>query len=259
MKTGATVRKCSIWVKLGNFLSCVTSKCVGWPWKTIGHPFYAAWSFVHHFVAVSRFKLKLHFPETPISGQNRQFLVPCDLEILQMTLKKNRAPLQCYLKHCASFSNHLWIQTQTKHRKRPILGPIWPWNFMDVLEKQLGTSSMLLQPLCIISQPSVNSNSNYSPERPKLGQNHPFMFPCELEIWQMTLRNKRAHFLSNIKLCASFHRHHFKMELQSRNGYMGSWPLWPWPLPLPLTFCMDVTFANDNNSWKFYDDTMRGT
>ena len=28
--------------------------------------------------------------------------------------------------------------------------------------------------------------------------------------------------------------------------------------PLTLTFCMDITFVNGNNSWKFHD-TMRGT
>ena len=37
--------------------------------------------------------------------------VPCDLEIWWMTLKKNRAHLLCYVKFCAPFQNHLWIQT----------------------------------------------------------------------------------------------------------------------------------------------------
>ena len=36
---------------------------------------------------------------------------------------------------------------------------------------------------------------------------------------------------------------------------MGSWPLWPWP----LTFCMDTTSVNGNNSGKFQGDTMTGT
>ena len=31
----------------------------GWPWKTIGHLFYATSSFVHHFVAIGEFKLEL--------------------------------------------------------------------------------------------------------------------------------------------------------------------------------------------------------
>ena len=42
---------------------------------------------------------------------------------------------------------------------------VWPRNFTDDLEKQQGISFMLLQALCIISQPSVNSNWSYSSER----------------------------------------------------------------------------------------------
>ena len=29
--------------------------------------------------------------------------------------------------------------------------------------------------------------------------------------------------------------------------------------PLTLTFCVDITSVNGNNSWKFRDDTMTGT
>ena len=53
-------------------------------------------------------------------GQFRQFLEPGDLEIWPMTLKNNRAPLQCYFKLCASFGSHLWIQTGVTVRKCPI-------------------------------------------------------------------------------------------------------------------------------------------
>ena len=34
------------------------------------------------------------------------FFLPCDLEILQMTLKNNRASLLCYFKLCAAFHSH---------------------------------------------------------------------------------------------------------------------------------------------------------
>ena len=50
-------------------------------------------------------------PETPNSGQNQQFSVPCDLKIWWMTLKNNRAPVLCYFKLCALFCSHMWIQT----------------------------------------------------------------------------------------------------------------------------------------------------
>ena len=44
----------------------------------------------------------------------------------------------------------------------------WPW-------KTMGTSSMLLQTLCIISPPLVNSNWSCSLETPNLGQNRRFL------------------------------------------------------------------------------------
>ena len=93
IQTGITVRKHSIRVKIGYLLSCVTLKFDGWHWKTIGHLFYIASRFMHHFIAISEFEVK------------------CDLKIRQMTLKNNRAPLQCYFKFCALFRSHWWIQT----------------------------------------------------------------------------------------------------------------------------------------------------
>ena len=143
-------------------------------------------------------------PETLNSGQNRQFFKLCDLEILRMTLKSNRAPLLCYFKLCASFGTHWWIETGVTVWKRLIwvkfddflshatlkfdgwpcntIGHLYyatssfvhhflaigefklelqsgnaqfgsnltiframrPWNLMDDLAKQSGTSSMLL-------------------------------------------------------------------------------------------------------------------
>ena len=66
---------------------------------------------------------------------------------------------------------------------------------------------MLLQALCRISYPLVNSNWSYSPETPNLGQIRHFLEPCDLEIWRMTLKNNRAPLLCYFKLCASFHSH----------------------------------------------------
>ena len=59
IQTGVTVRKRPIWVKFDDFESRVTLKFDGWPWKTLGHLFYATSSFVHHFVAIGEFKLEL--------------------------------------------------------------------------------------------------------------------------------------------------------------------------------------------------------
>ena len=72
----------------------------------------------------------------------------------------------------------------------------------DDLEKEKDTFTMLLQAQCIISQPLVNSNWSYSLVTPNSGQNRQVFVPCDLEIWQMTLKNNRAPLLSIIKLYA---------------------------------------------------------
>ena len=58
IKTEVKVRKRSIRVKIGDFLSRVTLKFNGWHWKTIGHLFFNTSSFVHHFKAMGEFKLE---------------------------------------------------------------------------------------------------------------------------------------------------------------------------------------------------------
>ena len=59
IQTGVTVQKRSIRVKIGNFLSRMTLKFDGWPWKTTGHLFHATLSFVPHFKAIGEFNLEL--------------------------------------------------------------------------------------------------------------------------------------------------------------------------------------------------------
>ena len=76
-----TVRKCSIWVKVDYFKSCVTLKFDGWPWKTIGHLFNATSSFVHHFVAIDDSKLKLQSRNAQFGSKSTIFraMWPCNL------------------------------------------------------------------------------------------------------------------------------------------------------------------------------------
>ena len=59
IQTEVLVRELSILVKISNYLSRVTLKFNGWPWKTKGHLFPTTSSFVHHFKAMGEFKLKL--------------------------------------------------------------------------------------------------------------------------------------------------------------------------------------------------------
>ena len=59
IQTEVTLRKLSIRVEIGHFLSLVTLKFDGWPWKTIGHLFYTTSSFVHQLKSIGELKLKL--------------------------------------------------------------------------------------------------------------------------------------------------------------------------------------------------------
>ena len=71
----------------------------------------------------------------PIWVKINDFFVPCDIEIWQMTLKNNRAPLLCYFKRCASFRSHMLIPTEVTVRKRlnwvltsvTLTFDLWPW------------------------------------------------------------------------------------------------------------------------------------
>ena len=57
---------------------------------------------------------------------NHRFFSPCDLEIWWMTLENNRAPLLYYIKLCASFQIHQWIDTEVTVRKHSIrVNEIW--------------------------------------------------------------------------------------------------------------------------------------
>ena len=106
----------------------MTLKFDGWPWKIIGHLFYITSSFVIHLKPLGEFKLELLSGNAQF-GSKSIFFVPCVLEIWWMTLKKNRAPLLCHIKLCASFQSHQWIQTGVTVRKRSF--PVKIGNFLS--------------------------------------------------------------------------------------------------------------------------------
>ena len=90
---------------------------------------------------------------------NRQFFRPCDREIWWMTSKNNRALLLYYVKLCASFQIHWWIQT------------------------------------------------GFTVQNAQFGWKLVICYPCDLEIWWMTLENNRAPLLCYFKLSAAFRSH----------------------------------------------------
>ena len=179
--------------------------------KTIGHFFYAAASFVHHFIAICEFKLELQSGNAEF-GSKSIFCWPCDLEIWRMTLKSNTAPLLSNIKLCASLHYHIGTQTWVTVRECKIWTNIgnflsritlifdgWTWKKIGHLT--LATSSFVHH-----LSSYMNSNWSYGPETAS---------------WV--------------------------------------WPLWPWPLTSELYLLQDITSVIGNNSWKFHDDTMMGT
>ena len=149
---------------------------------------------------------------------NCRFFGLCDLAIWWMDTKNNRALPLYYVKLCATYQIHQWIQTGVTVRKRSIrvkIGDFWSRVTLKFDEW-------------------VNSNLSYSPETLNSGWNLQFFVPCDLEIWWMTLKNNRAAFLcgsSFVHLFIGFGE--FKLELQSGNTQFESkstifCPVWSW-------------------------------
>ena len=72
---------------------------------------------------------------------DRWLFSPCDLQIWWITPKNNRAPLLYYIKLCALFQIHQWIQTGFTVRKHSVrvkidvFCPMWPRNLTDMALK----------------------------------------------------------------------------------------------------------------------------
>ena len=81
IQAGVTVRKRPIWVKIIDFFSRVTLQFDVWPWKTIGHLFYATASFVHHFAAIGDSKLEIQSGNAQFGSKSTIFRAvwPCNL------------------------------------------------------------------------------------------------------------------------------------------------------------------------------------
>ena len=132
IQTGVTVWKRLIWVKIGDFFSRVTLHFDRWPWKTIGHLFYATSSLVLHFVVIGEFKLELQSGNTQSGSNLTIFFCRVTLKFDgRMTLKNNRAPLLSNIKLYASFVNSNWSYGPETVKLGCDLCDLdlWPWPF----------------------------------------------------------------------------------------------------------------------------------
>ena len=120
----------------------------------------------------------------------------------------------------------------------------------------------------------MNLNWSYSPETSNLGQNRRFFIPVTLKFDKWPWKTIGHLFFTTLSFVHPFKAmSKFNLELQSGNSQFGSksvifCPVRPWnltevgswplcPRPLTLTFFIDITPVNGNNSWKFRDDTMQ--
>ena len=163
----------------------MTLKFNGWPHKTIGHLFYVTSRCVHYYKAISEFKLELQ-------PGNARFWVTIDDFFPSVNLKFDGwhwKTIGHLFYATSSFVYHFIAISQFKPvlqsdnaqfgSKSTIFSPVRPSNLTDDLEKQYGTSYMLLRALCIIPWPWVNSNWSYSLEIPTLGQDLFWpLWPC---------------------------------------------------------------------------------
>ena len=130
-----------------------------------------------------------------------------------MTLKNNRAPLLCYLKLCASFCSHWWIQTGVTLQKRPIWVKIdvffsrvtlqfdvWPWK---PLRHLFYASSSFVHHFVAIGDFKLEIQSGNT----QFGSNSMIfraVWPCNL---MYDLEKQWAPLLCYFKLCASVRSH----------------------------------------------------
>ena len=152
-------------------------------------------------------------PKTFKSGRNWQFFAPCDLDILWMTLKNNRAPLIYRFKLCASFHSHwcVWIWVTVRKPSNSVkfddfLPPVtlkfygWHWKTIGHL---FYYNSCFMHHLVAIG----GFISEIKSRNAQVGSNLRIFCPRDPEILRMTLKNNMAPLLYQCKLCASFHSH----------------------------------------------------
>ena len=144
---------------------------------------------------------------------NHRFFSPCDLEIWWMALENNRAPLLYYIKLCASFQIHRWIETEVTVRKHSIPVKIGDFFVLCDLEIWWMTFENNRAPLlyytkrCASFQIHRWIQTGVTVRKRSIWVIMGIFVPCHLEIWRMTLQNNRAPLLCHFKLCVSFHTH----------------------------------------------------
>ena len=176
-------------------------------------------------------------PEMPNTCENPRFFVPCELGNWQMTLKNNRASLLYYVKLCASFNSHRWIQTGVSP-ETPNKGLNW-WLFdnwdIEILQMTLKNNR---EPLPWYFKLCASFCSHWWTETGVTVRKRPiwvnigeYLSPVTLKFDGWPLKT-----IGHLFYATSSYLHHsvaigeFKLVLQSGNAQSGSkfaFKLWP--------------------------------
>ena len=110
--------------------------------KTIGHLFYATSSFVHHFVAINKFKLELQSRNAQFGSKSTIFLAVWPWNLMYDIEK----PIGHLFYATSSFVHHSVTTDEFKLELQSgnaqfgsnlmIFRAVWPGNLMEELEKQ---------------------------------------------------------------------------------------------------------------------------
>ena len=154
--------------------------------KNTRTPLLCIFSFVHHFIAIYKFKLNTLRPR-----RNGQHFAD---DIFKRIF----------------FNETIWIKTSLKFVPKvrinniTALVQITAWRRPG--HKPLSEPMMVRVPthICVTRPQWVKLCSQ---ETLNLGQNRHFFVPCGREILWMTFKNNRTPLLSCFKICASFHSH----------------------------------------------------
>ena len=139
IKTGIVVPKCSIRVKIGIFVLCDLEI-----WRMTleinRNLLYTTSSYVYHVKAISKFKLEFKSGNAQF-GSKSTIVWPRDLEIWQVTLKEIGhlfyaiSSVVYHFKAIGELKLELQSGNALFGSKLAIFCSVWPWNWMDGLEK----------------------------------------------------------------------------------------------------------------------------
>ena len=113
-----------------------------WPWKTIGHLFYATSSFVQYFIPIGEFKLELQSGNAQFGSNSTIFRAVWPWNLTDHIEKKIGHLLYAtssFVQHfhaIGEFKLELQSGNAQSGSNSMIFSAVWPWNLTDDLEKQ---------------------------------------------------------------------------------------------------------------------------